>query len=250
MKNPRRSEIAPSNRRINHLGQPVGFSLEGWRARPRPPRSPMTGRFCRVEPVDVERHARQLYDAQADDRDGRNWTYLGYGPFATFADYRGWLAGIAALEDPLLHAIIDGSSGEAVGVAAYMRIDPPNGVLEVGHINYSPRLQRTPAGTEAMYLMMRRAFHELGYRRYEWKCDDLNAPSRAAAVRYGFTFEGIFRQATVYKGRSRDTAWFSILDIEWPARKLAFERWLLPENFDGSGRQRHPLSRPASEGLG
>jgi RimJ/RimL family protein N-acetyltransferase len=206
----------------------------------------MQGRFCRVEPVDEERHARQLFDAQGDDRDGRNWTYLGVGPFDTFASYRGWLSEMAVLEDPLLHAIIDATSGEAVGVAAYMRIDPPNGVIEVGHINYSPRLQRTPAGTEAMYLMMRRAFEELGYRRYEWKCDHLNAASRAAAARYGFTFEGIFRQATVYKGRSRDTAWFSILDSEWPARKAAFDAWLAPENLDAAGRQRRRLSEIAS----
>jgi RimJ/RimL family protein N-acetyltransferase len=226
------------------FGQPIGPPVPNWTARPRPPRtagSAMPGRFCRVEPVDVERHARHLYDALADDRDGRNWTYLSYGPFDTFANFRDWLSKMAALDDPLFHAIIDVSSGTAVGVAAYMRIDPPNGVLEIGHIHYSARLQRTPAGTEAMYLMMRRAFDELGYRRYEWKCDHLNAPSRRAAERYGFTFEGIFRQATVYKGRSRDTAWFSILDADWPTRKAAFERWLRPDNFDAGGRQRRPL---------
>jgi RimJ/RimL family protein N-acetyltransferase len=235
------SKARPTN--TNHLGQAVGFPVDGWTTRPRPPHTPILGRFCRVEPVDVQRHARQLFDAQAEDRDGRNWTYLGVGPFETFDRYRAWLSEMAVLEDPLFHAIIDASSGEAIGVAAYMRIDPPNGVIEVGHINYSPRLQRTPAGTEAMYLMMRRAFDELGYRRYEWKCDDLNAPSRKAAARYGFTFEGIFRQATVYKGRSRDTAWFSILDSEWPARKATFERWFAPENFDAAGRQRLSLSQ-------
>ena len=223
--------------------QPIGRPVPNWTARPHPPRTPMIGRRCRVEPVEVERHARALYDAHADDPGGCNWTYFSYGPFDTFASYRDWLAGMASLDDPLFHAIIDASSGKAVGVAAYMRLDPPNGVIEVGHIHYSPRLQRTPAGTEAMYLMMRRAFDELGYRRYEWKCDHLNAPSRDAAARYGFTFEGIFRQATVYKGRSRDTAWFSILDSEWPARKAAFEKWLATENFDSTGRQRLSLSQ-------
>jgi RimJ/RimL family protein N-acetyltransferase len=226
----------------NDLGQPIGSPVAGWMARDRPPRTAMTGRFCRVEPIAVQRHAAELHESNAEDEDGRNWTYFGYGPFEHVDAYRSWLADMAASHDPFLHAIIDAGTGSAVGVAAFMRIDPPNGVMEVGHVHYSPRLQRTPAGTEAMYLMMRRAFDELGYRRYEWKCDSLNAPSRRAAERYGFTFEGIFRQATVYKGRSRDTAWYSILDHEWPARKSAFERWLAPENFDQQGRQRRPLS--------
>jgi len=145
-------------------------------------------------------------------------------------------------DDPLYHAILKRQSGRAVGVASFMRIGPASGVIEVGGINYSPRLQRTPAATEAMYLLMRRVFDELGYRRYEWKCDALNAPSRAAAARLGFRFEGIFRQAIVYKGRSRDTAWFSIIDGEWPTLKTAFERWLDPANFDESGRPRRRLS--------
>ena len=231
----------PSDHRINHLGQPVGFPVEGWTPRARPPRTAMLGRLCRVEPVDVQRHARDLYDAHAGDHDGRNWTYFGYGPFDTFDHYRQWLSEMSSLDDPFFHTIVDAASGKAMGVAAFMRIDPPNGVMEVGHIQYSPALQRTAAGTEAMYLMMRRAFDELGYRRYEWKCDNLNEPSRRAAERYGFTFEGIFRQATVYKGRSRDTAWFSILDSEWPDLKSALERWLQPDNFDARGVQRRPL---------
>ena len=200
----------------------------------------MTGRFCRVEPVDVDRHAADLYEANLEVGDGRNWTYLPYGPFDDFPAYREWLAQKAVHDDPLFHAIVD-RSGKAVGVAAYMRIDPPNGVIEVGHLNFSPRLQRTPAATEAMYLMMRRAFDEVGYRRYEWKCDSLNAPSRKAAARLGFTFEGVFRQALVYRNRNRDTAWYSMLDSEWPARKAAFEEWLAPENFDEAGIQRRTL---------
>jgi RimJ/RimL family protein N-acetyltransferase len=207
-----------------------------------PPREAIAGRFCRVEPLLVERHAAELHDANRDDREGRNWTYLGVGPFANFDAYRTWLASVAVVDDPLFHAIVDSKSGKAVGVAAYMRIDRDNGVIEVGHLNFSPRLQATTAATEAMYLMMRRAFDELGYRRYEWKCDSLNEGSRRAAVRLGFVFEGIFRQAVVYKGRNRDTAWYSVLDSEWPALRAGFERWLSPDNFDEAGRQRRTLA--------
>jgi RimJ/RimL family protein N-acetyltransferase len=226
----------------NDLGQPIGFPLPHWTARPRPPRNAMEGRFCRVEPLDPARHAADLHDANSLDPERRNWTYLPYGPFARLDDYRGWLDRVAASDDPFVHTIIERRSGRAVGVASYMRIDPPAGVIEVGGINYSPALQRTPAATEAMYLMMRRVFDELGYRRYEWKCDSLNAPSRAAAHRLGFKYEGLFRQATVYKSRNRDTCWFSILDSEWPALKVSFERWLDPDNFDTTGRQRQSLS--------
>jgi RimJ/RimL family protein N-acetyltransferase len=227
--------------RTNELGQPVGFAVEGWTARPLPPRTPMISRYCRVEPLDVERDAAQLHEAYLDDRDGHNWTYLNSEPFRELGEYRAWLAKMSAGSDPMFHTIIDAKRGTAVGVAAYLRIDPANGVIEVGHINYSPRLQRTQAATEAMALMMGRAFDELGYRRYEWKCDALNAPSRAAAERYGFTFEGIFRQALVYKGRNRDTAWYSITDREWPGLREAFARWLDPANFDDQGRQRTRL---------
>ena len=143
--------------------------------------------------------------------------------------------------DPLFHAVVDRNSGKAAGVASYLRIGPAVGVIETGHINYSPLLQRTPAATEAMYLMMRRVFDELGYRRYEWKCDSLNARSRRAAERLGFTYEGVFRQATLYKGRNRDTAWYSITDKEWPRLKYGFQAWLSPGNFDSDGCQRQSL---------
>lgn len=226
----------------NHLGQPIGFPLAGWAARPRPPRSAMDGRFCRVETLDPDRHAADLHAANLQDTAGANWTYLAYGPFERLEDYRDWMTKTCLGDDPLFHAVIDRATGRAVGVASYLRIDPPAGVIEVGHINYAPPLQRTPASTEAMYLMMRRVFDELGYRRYEWKCDALNAPSRAAALRLGFKFEGICRQATVYKNRNRDTAWYSIVDSEWPVLKAAFERWLSPENFDDAGRQRQSLT--------
>jgi RimJ/RimL family protein N-acetyltransferase len=227
---------------FNDLGQPIGFPLPDWTARPRPPRSPIEGRFCRVEPVDAARHAADLYTAYLLDKDGRNWTYLAYGPFHRFEDYRNWLESAAARDDPLVHCIVERRNGRAAGVASYMRIDPATGVIEVGGINFAPSLQRTAAATEAMYLMMRRAFDELGYRRYEWKCDALNAPSRAAALRLGFRYEGLFRQATVYKKRNRDTCWFAILDSEWPALSDAFSQWLHPSNFDAAGRQRRRLS--------
>ena len=227
---------------VNQLGQPIGFPLPQWTPRPRPPRSAMEGRFCNVEPIEPARHAADLHAAYLLDQEGRNWTYLPYGPFARFDDYRNWLERACFSDDPLVHAIVERQSGRAVGVASYMRIDPGPGVIEVGGINYAPPLQHTAAATEAMYLMMRRVFDELGYRRYEWKCDSLNAPSRAAALRLGFRYEGMFRQATVYKARNRDTCWFSILDSEWPALKIALERWLHPDNFDVTGRQRRSLS--------
>jgi len=227
--------------RLNSLGQPIGPAVPDWQPPPVPLREPMSGRYCTVEPLDAQRHAADLHSANSLDSEGRNWTYLSAGPFDTATAYRAWVEKVAAGADPMFHAIVDAATGEAVGVAAYMRMDPKHGVVEIGSINYSPLLQRKPAATEAMYLMMRRAF-ELGYRRYEWKCDTFNAPSRAAAQRYGFSYEGIFRQAMVYKGRSRDSAWFSILDTEWPALREAYERWLAPENFDQDGRQRVSLS--------
>ena len=225
----------------NALGQPVGFALHEWTPPPSPPREPMEGRYCRVEPLDSDAHAEALYAANSKDAERRMWTYLAYGPFASFERYRAWTEGASSGSDPLFHAIVDRKSGRAVGVASYLRIDARAGSIEVGHIAYSPLLQRTAAATEAMVLMMRRAF-ELGYRRYEWKCDALNAPSRAAAQRLGFSYEGVFRQATVVKGRNRDTAWYAVIDREWPALKSAFERWLDPGNFDTQGRQRVSLS--------
>lgn len=226
---------------LNALGQPIGFAVEGWTPPPRPPREPLLGRYCRVEPVDIARHAADLYASNRAATDPRDWTYLAYGPFESLEDYRAWMQRVCLGDDPLFHAIIDSATDEAVGVASYLRIEPASGSIEVGHINYSPLLQRTPAATEAMYLMMQRAF-ALGYRRYEWKCDALNVRSRAAAQRYGLSFEGVFRQATVYKGRNRDTAWYAAIDQEWPALQAAFLQWLDPANFDQSGRQRVRLA--------
>lgn len=226
---------------VNPLGQPIGLPLPGWKPPPAPPRSALEGRFCDVVPLDPERHAADLYTANAADAEGRNWTYLAYGPFPTLTSYRSWMDAHCRSADPLFFAIVDKHTSKPAGVASYLRITPASGSIEVGHINYAPHLQRQAAATEAMYLMMKWAF-EAGYRRYEWKCDALNAPSRAAAQRLGFTFEGIFRQATVYKERNRDTAWYAAIDAEWPALQAAYLAWLDPSNFDDAGRQRRRLS--------
>jgi RimJ/RimL family protein N-acetyltransferase len=226
---------------MNELGQPIGFAVPDWRQPPRPARDILQGRWCRVEPLDPERHAGDLFAAYARDPDARHWTYLPYGPFADLAAYRAWMDKTCGGDDPLFFAIVDPATDRAAGVASYLRIDTVAGSIEVGHLRFSSLVQRTPAATEAMYLMMRQAF-TLGYRRYEWKCDALNAPSRAAALRLGLSFEGIFRQAWVIKGRNRDTAWFATTDREWPALERAFARWLDPANFDAAGRQRVRLS--------
>jgi RimJ/RimL family protein N-acetyltransferase len=227
---------------LNNLGQPIGPPLAAWTARPKPTTTTLAGRFCRVEKLLPHKHAADLFAANRFDKDGRNWTYLGVGPFETIETYHAWLTSVAPGQDPLFFAIVDQATGKALGVASLMRIDPAMGVIEVGHINYSPLLQGKPHATEAMFLLMGRVFDELGYRRYEWKCDSLNAPSRAAALRYGFRFEGEFRQAAVYKGRSRDTTWYSIIDGEWPAIKAAYQAWLDPANFDAQGQQRQKLA--------
>ena len=236
----------------NQLGQPIGFPLPSWRPPPLPPREPMEGKFCRLEPVDPDHHAESLFQEFATDTAGKTWTYLAYGPFGSCSDYKQWMQAQCLGDDPLFFAIVERSSGRPLGLSSYLRIMPSAGSIEVGHIAYSTELQRTPAATEAMYLMMKRAF-ELGYRRYEWKCDSLNAASRAAAQRLGLSFEGIFRQATVYKGRNRDTAWYVAIDTEWPALQQAFQSWLDPSNFDGHGEQRKRLSeltKPILQQLG
>jgi RimJ/RimL family protein N-acetyltransferase len=227
--------------RTNVFGQPIGFPVPDWSDRAYPARTPMPGQYCRLEPLDAERHATDLFASYAEAPDDRAWTYLFPERPTDITAYHAYVTSAAASRDPLHFAIVDLASQQAVGTSAFMRIEPVHGVIEVGAVTYSRRLQRTRAGTEAMYLLMRRAFDEMRYRRYEWKCDSLNAPSIAAARRYGFQFEGIFRQAIVYHGRNRDTAWFSILDTEWPLIRDAFEAWLAPGNFDDRGRQRRSL---------
>lgn len=227
--------------RRNAFDQAIGPALPDWQARPHPPGVTLQGRYCRLEPIDAERHGAQLYRAYAQAPDGRDWTYMMSGPFDDQASYLARARQMQDSRDPLHYSVIDGHSGAALGTLSLMRIDAAHGVIEVGHIAFSPLLKRTRIATEAHYLLMRHVFDELGYRRYEWKCDSLNAPSRQAALRLGFQFEGIFRQAVVYRGRSRDTAWFSIIDGEWPALRSAFTQWLAADNFDAQGQQRQPL---------
>ena len=225
----------------NDLKQPVGVPVADWTPPPFPQHKIMEGRFCRLEPLSVERHAANLYRADSDDREGASWTYLPYGPFVSEHDYIAWMEDNCFEDDPQFYAIVDLKDDSATGVVSHLRINPRKGSIEVGHVHYSPRLQKTPAATEAIYLLMSQAF-ELSYRRYEWKCHALNAASRAAARRLGFSFEGIFRQAAVVKGRNRDTAWHAIIDAEWQELQRAFERWLSPSNFDDAGQQKERLS--------
>jgi RimJ/RimL family protein N-acetyltransferase/ribosomal protein S18 acetylase RimI-like enzyme len=222
-------------------GLPIGPEVD---ARPaqRPQRTTLIGRHVLLVPLDADKHAAELYRATHGPEKHAVWLYMGDGPFADEAAFRASLVAKARSEDPLFFAIVGADSGKALGYATLMRIDPANRVIEVGNIVYSPAMQRSPGATEAMYLLARHAFEDLGYRRYEWKCHSLNAPSAAAAKRYGFVYEGLFRQAVIPKGRNRDTSWFSMLDCEWPMRKAAFERWLAPENFDTAGRQKTALS--------
>lgn len=226
---------------LNPAGQPLGIPLVGWTPPPLPKRETIHGRFCRLEPLDPDIHAASLFAANQLDKHGINWTYLPYGPFASFGEYTTWMEQNCLGNDPLFFAICDLASEEAVGLASYLRIAPASGSIEVGHLNFSPKLQKTPAATEAMVLMMTRAF-ELGYRRYEWKCNSLNEPSRAAAQRLGLSFEGVFRQHMVVKGRNRDTAWYAATDSQWPELRAAYEKWLSPDNFDEAGQQRIRLS--------
>ena len=218
---------------------PIGFPVTDWRAARPPDDTPIVGTHCRLERLGAA-HADDLFDAYAEDRDDRVWVYLPYGPFPSRETFRDWIAARAAERDPHFVAIVESGSERALGVASYLRIDAAHGVVEVGHVNFAPALQRGVVATEAMFLMMREAFAR-GYRRYEWKCDALNTRSRRAAERLGFVHEGVFRQATIYKGRNRDTAWYAVIDRDWPRLERAFERWLAPENFDAAGRQRRSL---------
>ena len=206
----------------------------------------LTGSYCRLERLDPGRHAGELFAADRADTAGTSWTYLPYGPFADLESYTGWVSEVSSQDDPYFFAVIDTDPdssirGRAAGVLSLLRITPAAGSIEVGHIHLSPALQQTRAATEAQFLVMSYVFDDLGYRRHEWKCDVLNAPSRRAAERLGFTYEGIFRQSQVVKGRNRDTAWYAIVDADWPKVREAFEAWLAPDNFDAERRQRISL---------
>lgn len=226
----------------NAYGQPIGQDLPGWTARERPGNVTLEGRFCRLEPLSASKHGRSLYEAYGLAEDPRDWTYMFAGPFDSDSLFNQYVTVAQESQDPKHYAVIDAATGKAVGTLSLMRIDPANGVIEVGNVMFSPLLKQKAASTEAQFLLMQYALDVLKYRRYEWKCDSLNAPSRKTAQRLGFSFEGIFRQAVVYKGRSRDTAWYSIIDSEWPAIREAFLQWLSTSNFDHRGHQMESLS--------
>lgn len=208
----------------------------------RPERTSLKGRIVSVLPADAEAHGQALYSGSHGSAGEKLWSYMSEGPFPDFHSFQATFVQKAASIDPLFFTILDNVSGRPAGLAAYLRIEPIHRTIEVGHILYLPTLQRTAGATEAMYLMAKHVFEDLHYRRYEWKCNALNGRSRSAALRLGFTFEGVFRQHMIVKGRNRDTAWFSMLDCEWPLRKAALERWLSPSNFDEKGRQRESLT--------
>jgi RimJ/RimL family protein N-acetyltransferase len=213
-----------------------------WSPAGAPDRIALNGDLVRLEVLDPERHAESLFTSSHSAGAERLWEHLPYGPFASQDEFTAWLEQRAASADPLFFAVVDWESMRALGMASFLRIEPAHGVIEIGHIWFAPVLQRTRQATEAIYLLAKHAFDDLGYRRLEWKCDSLNLPSRRAADRFGFTYEGLFRQHMVVKGRNRDTAWFSMTDGEWPLRKAAFEAWLSPANFDETGRQRQSLA--------
>jgi RimJ/RimL family protein N-acetyltransferase len=203
----------------------------------------MQGKYVIVERLDPAKHADALWQGLGGESNAPLWLYMPDGPFLERAAYDAYMQTKAISQDPLFFAIVDRQTGLAVGRATFMRIDPPNRVIEVGGIVFTHALQRSRGATEAMYLMARHVFEVLGYRRYEWKCNTLNEPSRRAALRLGFTFEGIFRQHMIIKGMNRDTAWFSMMDSEWPARKREFERWLDESNFESAGNQKTRLNQ-------
>lgn len=226
----------------NTYGQPVGESLPDWTPRPYPNAESLAGRYCQLVAIDPAVHGDQFFETFGAAADDRDWTYLPIGPFNSLEAWRAQVQRMSESRDPLHFAVIDKAINKAVGSIALMRIDPNNGTVEMGYVIYSPQLKRSRVATEAQYLLMQYVFDQLGYRRYEWKCDALNAPSRAAAKRLGFQFEGIFRQAIVYHGRNRDTAWHSIIDSEWPPLQKAFAAWLDPANFDEQGQQKVALN--------
>ncbi len=226
----------------NGLGQSIGKPVENWKICLKPPKTKMEGKYCIIEILNIEKHAEDLFNSFAKDTKNIDWTYLHYGGFKSLGEFKEWLDKDCLDNDPLFHTIIDKKQNIAVGMASYLRIHEKIGNIEVGHIHYSFSMQKKPIGTEVMYLMMRRVFDELGYRRYEWKCDSLNKRSCKAAKRFGFTFEGVFRQHNIVKGHNRDTAWFSIIDKDWDRIKKNYETWLDNTNFNKEGKQKRSLT--------
>ena len=230
-------------------GLPIGPKLAKPEPAKRPERIVLAGRWCRLEPLDPVRHRDQLFAASTPPDAAQRFRYLFDSVPRTMADFEPWLAKAAASHDPLMHAVIDRRTGRVEGRQTLMRITPEHQSIEIGNIYWGPAISRTPVTTEANYLIAAYVFETLGYRRYEWKCDALNAPSRSAAERFGFTYEGHFRRAIINKGRSRDTTWFAMIDSEWPALRAAYQRWLDPANFDADGRQRERLRDLTAQAL-
>lgn len=228
---------------LNHYGQPIGLDVADWTGCSRPSGETLSGKYCRLEHVNPQKHAHSLFEAYQQATDQRDWTYLSVGPFSDRQEFQCYLELQSQSKDPLHYIVVDQATNKALGTLALMRIDDKNGVVEVGFVIYSPALKHSRIATEAQYLLMSYALGSLGFRRYEWKCDSLNAASRSAALRLGFQFEGIFRQLVIYKGRTRDTAWFSIIDSEWPHLEQAYDTWLNESNFDSSGKQKISLSQ-------
>lgn len=221
--------------------QALGFSMENWSSRILPDIDIIEGNYCILKRVNQKLHSKELYTAFQQDSSEQIWTYLPYGPFKNFEEFDLWLQKQEQSTDPIFYTILNIETRKSVGYISLMRIQPQHGVLEIGHVVFSPELQKTTAATEVIYMLLNYAFTELGYRRVEWKCDALNEKSNKAALRFGFTFEGIFRQALVYKNRNRDTAWYSIIDTEWPSIKPIYQDWFSPNNFDHNGNQVKPL---------
>lgn len=226
-----------TTQQFNQFGQVLGTEICNWVPCKRPGTAVLQGHYCQLEPFNIDLHAKKLFTALSENNNGESWTYLPYGPFATLNEFIIWLENLIASQDVVVYAITNGITKSPIGISAYLRISLEHGAIEIGHLHFSHQLKKTPMATEAIYLMLSHVFDDLGYRRCEWKCNTLNEPSKKAALRFGFKFEGIFRQNFVYKNRNRDTAWFSIIDSEWPVLKEKFVRWLSPENFDASGKQ-------------
>jgi len=219
----------------------MSVDLNKWQPRPRPARIPLEGRYVRLEPLSADKHGDGLYEAATVADAGQRFRYLGEYPPQSRTAFQPWLDRAEASEDPLYFAVVDKATGKVAGRQTFLRIDPANGAIEIGHIYWGPLIARRPAATEAHFLFMKHAFDDLGYRRWEWKCNNRNEPSKRAADRFGFKFEGVFRQHMVIKGENRDTAWYSIIDTEWPALRQAYEEWLDPANFGADGSQKRRL---------
>lgn len=223
--------------KLNEFNQILGSEVPNWSGVKKPTLKIMQGNYCVLEVLDIDKHGEKLYQALNKDNKGESWTYLPIGPFATSKEFNAWLKQFSSKDDTLVYVVLDINSKQPLGMASYLRMEPTHGVIEVGAIHYSKELKNTAAATEVMYLMMAYVFDDLHYRRYEWKCNTLNEASKSAALRLGFKFEGIFRQSNVFKNRNRDTAWYSIIDSEWPDIKKRFQAWLSPDNFDAEGKQ-------------